>query len=240
MQLNTNSIKLSQILKLKNIKSLKNKSFFCIIKILFMESRKIWCDKKKNFYYVNESYFDNWNNDMAYVLGYFSADGCLTKNSKRQNYFIEFVSTDFDLIVKVKESLDAKQKISERKIVKTQKKAYRIQIGSKKIFSSLVKLGFCPRKSNVMKFPKVPIIFLPDFIRGYFDGDGFVSYGEYPRKGRKKIGKFLLSGFVSGSERYIFKLKQLLAKYAGIQGGSAYYGQGYRLTYSINDSCPVS
>jgi len=65
----------------------------------------------------------------------------------------------------------------------------------------LDKLCVVPRKSLIVKFPKVPGSFLPDFIRGVFDGDGSVFYD-------RRRPKFpLRSKFVSSSEDFIGKLQ---------------------------------
>ena len=42
---------------------------------------------------VNHQFFHKWNPTMAYVLGYFAADGCMIKN-KRGAHYIEFTSID--------------------------------------------------------------------------------------------------------------------------------------------------
>ena len=49
----------------------------------------------------NEDFFKKWTPEMAYVLGFFTADGNMIKN-KRGSHFIEFYSTDRDIIEKIK------------------------------------------------------------------------------------------------------------------------------------------
>lgn len=41
----------------------------------------------------NEKFFERWTPDMAYVLGFFAADGTLTVG-KRGNCYIELTSCD--------------------------------------------------------------------------------------------------------------------------------------------------
>lgn len=174
---------------------------------------------------------------MAYVLGFFAADGTLTFNRKRKNYYIEFTSTDYEIILKIKKIISAKQKISERKRKDNWKKAYRIQIGSKILFHDLVKLGFTPRKSKLMSFPEVPFCYLNHFIRGYFDGDGFSCIAYTKRKDKTNKVRVVLSGFISGSKEFLEKLSYHLENHAGIKGGTLYFhDRGHRLTYSLKDS----
>jgi hypothetical protein len=42
----------------------------------------------------NENFFKKWSPEMAYVLGFFTADGNMLKN-KRGAHFIEFNTTDY-------------------------------------------------------------------------------------------------------------------------------------------------
>ena len=50
---------------------------------------------------------------MAYVLGFFAADGNMIKN-KRGAHFIEFQITDKNLLEKIRELLGSNQKIAIR------------------------------------------------------------------------------------------------------------------------------
>ncbi|QTD42045.1 LAGLIDADG family homing endonuclease [Sporosarcina sp. Te-1] len=52
-------------------------------------------------------------------------------------------------------------------------------INSKVIKSDLEKLGITPNKSRSVRFPDVPDEFLPSFIRGVIDGDGWVQKEGY-------------------------------------------------------------
>ena len=92
---------------------------------------------------------------MAYVLGFFAADGCMMKN-KRGAHFVEFQITDKDILLKIRKCLGSDHKISIREEKDNCKTRYRLQIGSKIIFSDLSNFGFTPRKSNTIKFPSVP------------------------------------------------------------------------------------
>ena len=176
---------------------------------------------------------------MAYVLGFFAADGCMTQN-KRGGHFIEFHITDKDILEKMQLVLGSDHKISVRKRNDAWKKAYRLQIGSKEMFQDLLKLGMTPQKSSTLNFPQVPKGYLADFVRGYFDGDGNVYANRYQRKGRKKLSRTLLTGFTSGSRDFLEELDKNLKEKAGILGGSLFSRKTYfRLHYSVTDSCKL-
>lgn len=86
--------------------------------------------------------------------------------------------------------------------------------------------------------PNIPNKYFHHFTRGYFDGDGNVTVSKYIRADRNnKKSRTILSGFISGSKKFIKKLRINLKKMAGIEGGTLYYhAKGYRLYLSVNDS----
>ena len=176
---------------------------------------------------------------MAYVLGFFVADGSMTKN-KRGAHFIEFYITDKNLLIKIKKLIGSDNKISVRNRKGNWKTAYRLQIGSKKIFRDLLLLGMMPKKSKTLKLPKIPDEYFSHFVRGYFDGDGNVYANEYNRKCRNKKSVTLLSGFTSGSERFLKKLHKKLKEVAHLSGGTLFESSGaHHLYYSVKDSCKL-
>ena len=95
---------------------------------------------------------------MAYVLGFFIADGNMIKN-KRGAYFISIEITDKDILEKIREVIGSNHKISIRKEIENHKERYRLQIGSKEMFNDLLKLGVVPNKSKVIELPCAMDIF---------------------------------------------------------------------------------
>lgn len=176
---------------------------------------------------------------MAYVLGFFAADGCMIKNN-RGAHFIEFYITDKNILEKIRYVMGSNHKISERRRNLKWKTAYRLQVGSKKMFDDLILLGMSPTKSKTLKFPSVPMEYLKDFTRGYFDGDGNVYANEYRRKDRSKLSITLLSGFTCGSRSFLEKLHKKLRRLAKLSGGTLFDKNGYyNLYYSVKDSCKL-
>lgn len=162
-----------------------------------------------------ESFFDVWTPEMAYVLGYFAADGCMFRNP-RGSYYIAFYSTDWELIDTVKRLMDVTNKIETRTPNgRVWKRWYTIQIGSKKIFAKLVSLGFRSGKSCALEFPEVPDEFLPHFVRGFLDGDGCVYVGVCGNR------RLFVVRFTSGTRTFLETLHRRL-KAQGISGGSVF------------------
>lgn len=202
-----------------------------------MDDRKIRCQTKKNICFVNENFFAEWSPEMAYVLGFFAADGCISKNATRQNYYLDFTSTDLDVLEKIKSAMQAEQKISKRERNERWNLPYRIQIGSKKLFYDLYKIGFTPNKSKTLTFPNVPNKYLSDFIRGFFDGDGYSNFCFYYARDRRKMRKTLCCGFASGSELFLRELRERINKLSGANGGTiCTHSNNFTLSYSIKDT----
>lgn len=158
---------------------------------------------------VNTSFFKNWSSEMAYVLGFFAADGSMIRNN-RGAHFIEFQITDLDILNKIRKAFRSEHKISSRKKNNRCKVAYRLQIGSKEMFEDLADLGFTQAKTKVIRMPEIQDQYKSDFIRGYFDGDGHVSFGSYKTKDRKNPRTILQAGFTSGSKEFLEDLKKSL------------------------------
>jgi len=100
----------------------------------------------------------------------------------------------------------------------------------------LRKLGWGERKTNNLSVPNVPRKYFPDFVRGYFDGDGNVWSGMM----HKSAGTHTLAiqtVFTSCSLNFLEKIRKKLETF-GVERGVLRRGKGayYRLTYSINNS----
>ncbi len=176
---------------------------------------------------------------MAYVLGYFAADGSMLEN-KRGAHFIEFYSTDKELIQLVKAAIQSNHKISKRVQGGKWKTAYRLQIGSKEIFSDLEQIGFTQNKSLSMTLPDIPIKYRAHFVRGYFDGDGCVYFKKHWASDRQKMRWVFTSRFTSGSRVFLEKLLYILRE-EGIKGGFiTTKNRGFELVLSHRDGLALS
>ena len=176
---------------------------------------------------------------MAYVLGFFTADGNMIRG-KRGNCYISFQITDSDILRKIKKALKSNHKIATRtrSRSKNQKDGYRLQIGSKEMFADLEKLGLTQNKSLTIKLPKVPKAYLSHFVRGYFDGDGHISMTAYHRSDTqsKNLRTVFSCGFTSGSKVFLKSLHAILREHAKVHGGSLFCSSAWRLNFSIRDA----
>ena len=167
-----------------------------------------------------EQFFGTWSPDMAYVLGYFAADGTMYKN-KRGSCYIGFCSTEKELIETTKAVMRVSNRIEEYQPDKpNHQKRYTLQIGSKRIYGRLLQLGFTANKSLTLRFPEAPNEFLADFLRGFMDGDGNVMADLVKRRDRAKPTGVLCLRLTSGSEVFLEQLRQQLNKVFGVGIGS--------------------
>ena len=189
---------------------------------------------------VQNDFFNHWSREMAYVLGYFAADGAMIKNN-RGAHFIEFHSTDKYLIETVRKIIKSEHHIGVRNRKEKNPKwktAYRLQIGSAEMFEDLSRLGFTQNKSKTLKLPAIPTRYVGDFVRGYFDGDGNIYFKKHFVKARNKRKWIFSSRFTSGCKKYLQNLHTSLRKH-GIEKGfilNKSRKSGFDLVFSHRDS----
>lgn len=139
---------------------------------------------------VNDSFFNNIDSEIkAYLLGFFLADGCISLNYGCKNSYclnVKLSNTDEYIISLFKENICPDNKIlynNNQSYVKHRKITCNIKWTStimKKVLEE--NFNIKPRKTFdfdfIFPFEKIPNSFLFDFIRGFFDGDGHISYNE--------------------------------------------------------------
>jgi intein-encoded DNA endonuclease-like protein len=185
---------------------------------------------------VNQDFFKKWTHEMAYVLGFFAADGNIIE-TKRGTHFFSIQVTDKDIVYAIREAIGSEHAISERKPKGNEQYLYRLQIGSKEIYADLCTLGFSERKAKRLQMPKVPSKYLADFVRGYFDGDGNVWVG-FMHKERKTKTLTMLTAVTSASHNFLADLQGVLSVTIGLTGSlhSRKEKECWCLTYSVRDS----
>jgi intein-encoded DNA endonuclease-like protein len=175
---------------------------------------------------------------MAYVLGFLYADGNIVL-TKRGNHYIALYTADRKILEAMKRAMGSKHYVAERR--SDTGCVYRMQIGSKEWFDDLQTLGLTPNKASRMRLPNVPLTFIGDFVRGYFDGDGNVWVGDIHTQ-RTRRTRTLQVSFTSGSYEFLEALRTLLHR-QGLQGGSLFrcHGGTYaRLTFSVTDALKLA
>lgn len=163
-------------------------------------------------YTVNEDYFKTWSASMAYVLGFFAADG----NMPQEAQMISFSQKDPKILEDIREDLQSTHPIT----INPRTGVHLLKISSKIIKDDLMNVhGMLPKKSTILEFPYVPNEFLHHFVRGYFDGDGNI----YARGN--------MASFVGGSLAFMIGLSSVLEN-LGLQPRIKQTQQYYRLYIS--------
>lgn len=119
---------------------------------------------------VNDKYFSTQNERMAYLLGFFAADGNVSKKDNR---------IQSQLSIKDKSHLEKiQQEIGGCEVYEYLSGGYRScgwHCFSARIKQDLATYGIVPHKTGKIRIPQeLNKIYWKDFIRGYFDGDGSI------------------------------------------------------------------
>lgn len=137
-----------------------------------------------------EKLFDNTVFDVidteekSYWLGFIFADGYIETNSNR--FGIDLSIKDYGHLIKFNSFMKC-QKNNIRTLINKQNYKGEIvnremcswRISDKHLKNSLIKLGCFEHKSLILEFPNIPKKYIKHFIRGYFDGDGCLSYYKH-------------------------------------------------------------
>ncbi|KZE66143.1 hypothetical protein AWM68_07145 [Fictibacillus phosphorivorans] len=146
-------------------------------------------------YSVNEDYFKTWSPTMAYVLGFFAADGFLPNDIQ----IISFSQKDPKILEDIRNELQSTHPIKTN----PRTGVHLLNISSKIMKEDLIHLhGMIPKKSTTLEFPYVPEGYLSHFVRGYFDGDGSINFEKRT------------VSFVGGSLKFMEQLKKRLEFYS--------------------------
>lgn len=146
------------------------------------------CSEAAKKYQCNENFFKNIDTEeKAYWLGFFYADGYVS-SANQYSYCIglSLKRDDKSHIKKFKTTIQSNHPIHD---YKTNGSAYkkgteysRIIITSKIMYEDAVRQGIVEHKTNIVTPPNIDASLYPAFIRGYFDGDGCVTF--FPHNGR--------------------------------------------------------
>ena len=194
-----------------------------------------------NRYDVKTDFFQQWSPEMAYVLGFLYADGCVVDAKSSRTQYIEFSSKDIDILEKIKSALGSEHPIRfypPRKITYRNGKVYEnaglfsLRIGSRRMYADLKEISLTPHKSKTITFPKdLSAEHLGNFIRGYFDGDGSIVFNKK---------KWIRVVFTSASKRFLEQLSEKLSAAVPIRQRPVRLGHdSYCLDYFTQEGLKV-
>lgn len=140
-------------------------------------------DQHARKYTLDHHYFDNIDTEnKAYILGLLYADGCI--QPERNFVTISLQESDVEVLRGLQSELKTDKPLSYLELSKkksTFRNQYMFCLNSKYMAPVLVSKGLVPNKDFKLQFPTsdiVPNEFIPDFLRGYMDGDGSIAKRE--------------------------------------------------------------
>lgn len=144
--------------------------------------------------------------EKAYFLGFLMADGCIIERKCSQPCIaMQLKSNDEYILKSFKEALHSDNKIGRN----LKRNHSQFKIHSSIMAKELSVYGVVPRKTGYEKFPedKIPHKYIKDFIRGFFDGDGWFTLTSSKGKPNRRISL----GF-TGNFDMLNHIKQFLIK----------------------------
>lgn len=125
---------------------------------------------------------DDLSPDIAYFLGLFWADGCISPQ-KDNRKMITFVSKDIELISNITTI------IQYNRPPRTYKTIYKVASWcDNHMYNMFLKYGMVPRKSTTPCTPCIPDDLIPLFLLGLCDGDGSISVNTRINSWKISIG----------------------------------------------------
>lgn len=95
----------------------------------------------------------------------------------------------------------------------------------------LKKIEITQNKSKTLTFPLINKKYIHDFIRGYFDGDGYIGNLSDGK------GNNYIRCSISGTEQFLSTLKQIFNEMFNVKTGSIRFANRcYELTFGGNKS----
>lgn len=189
-------------------------------------------------YTLNESFFKEWSHEMAYILGFITADGCIYSGSEGDKYVltIGLNSKDKYILESIANIMGYNGPVYDN----INQNTSCLSINSKEIFNDLNALGLSPRKSLTLEWPKnIPDEFMCSYVLGFFDGDGSVFHIKHPHQARPYIGV----NFV-GTQSFLLGVRKVLNQQIGrdasnVRGYKIKSGTYYGLCYSGDETIKI-
>lgn len=213
-------------LSIKSLIEYTKVSQVTIIKIAKKNNLKLKSAKK---YSSNESYFSKIDNEQkAYWLGFLFADGYVRMHKGRSAELkLKLATNDKEHIELFKKSIESTHPIKDIKseVIYNNKKSVSycstFSVNSKKIVTDLFNIGCNNNKTFTVEMPNIDDIYIRDFIRGYFDGDGCI----YTNKNNGTVH------ITSGSLTILEQIKEIIYKKLNIMGKINKYKNTYRVRW---------
>lgn len=182
------------------------KNLKCTKRALLHKTNKLRLKKKKN-YIINQTFFDDWSSDMAYILGFIITDGCISDDNRlsfgvalKDKCILDYIGSKLVPGKEIKISTEYRKGVGHL--------TARLKFTSQYIAKKLREFHIVPRKTGIEILPECPDKFKGDLLRGIFDGDGCINISN-------KKYRHLKYSICSASKSFLETIKQKLGLYLG-------------------------
>lgn len=126
-----------------------------------------WNSRK---YVMDETVFEMCDTpEKAYWLGFIMADGGI---DGIKSLIVGLQIKDTNHLEKLRSFFQTDAPVRVYPNIKSPRAI--LKISRQKVIKDLIQYHIIPNKTKQLKFPEIPKKYYPDFIRGYFDGDGCI------------------------------------------------------------------
>jgi len=148
-------------------------------------------------------FFETWTEESAYVVGFFAADGWVSKRGP-ESVRIGFGQKDDDILFSIKEAIGVGD------VYVRQTGMHRYYIQSVAVYERLCEIfgADVQRKCHTLQWPDIPDEYARHFIRGAVDGDG-----SWHRRKQDDLWSFQ---YATSSEVFALALKREVERLTGI------------------------
>jgi hypothetical protein len=128
-------------------------------------------------FHCNDSFFSVIDNEAsAYWLGFLAADGCVTES--RNVVSLSLQERDRCHVEAFRDAITCTGPVTRLTIqhgFSVGNVSARFRVTSAPMVADLIRHGVVPRKTAVLTWPVLDEAMYPHYLRGYFDGDGWIS-----------------------------------------------------------------
>ncbi len=164
-------------------------------------------NSKKYKYSININFFEKWTPKMAYILGFTAADGNVYKTTLAWD-LTDKEPANRKLLEKINKTMNSTYPIKKRG------NSYRLRISNPKIIHDIQQLEIVPNKKKILQMPKIPKEYKRHFLRGFLDGDGWITTRI------KNNSKEISIGFSNGSEKFSKSLVKMIENELNIKSSN--------------------
>ena len=179
-------------------------------------------------YFIDENYFETIDNEeKAYWLGFLAADGTIRlrhggaeKKKRGSSIVLKLADKDKHHVDRFQKIFGIESRMTHHRdytTTRSGKESYsdncRVSINSNKLVEDIIDKGVTPRKSFTLGRPNIKDEYHNHFIRGYFDGNGHISFSlKESTESDREVIKVLSIGIACISQNFIQYLRDEVIK----------------------------